>query len=215
MLLLLSDAVYRQAVYIRHHVYTLCQVNAYRSRKRAPAASRAKVLTAVHELLAAGEFHASTVEDVAERAGVSRATVYQQFGSRVGLVDALCETFDANPALLALRAAIDELAPLDALDAFVGNAADFWSSEERVLLQLYGVAAIDPAAEALVARQRSDRRRELERLLRRVRPTDPKRALVLLLVLTSFETYEELRRHAGLPHREVVRTLCELARAAV
>jgi AcrR family transcriptional regulator len=170
----------------------------------------------VHELLDAGRFHTSTVEEVAERAGVSRATVYQQFGSRLGLVDALCETFDASPPLLALRAAIDdEGEPLEALDAFVGYAADFWASEERVLLQLYGVAAIDPAAAALVARQRADRRGELERLLRRLRPKDAKRALVLLLVVTSFETYEELRRHAGLPHREVVRLLREQARAAV
>jgi hypothetical protein len=30
----------------------------------------------------------------------------------------------------------------------------------------------------------------------------------------SFETYEELRRHAGLPHRDVVRTLQELAQGA-
>jgi len=190
-------------------------VSAYRSRTRAPAASRAKVLAAVHELLDGGEFHTSTVEDVAERAGVSRATVYQQFGSRLGLVDALCKTFDASPALLALRAAIDEGEPLEALDAFVGHAADFWASQERVLLQLYGVAAIDPAAEALVARQRADRRGELERLLRRLRPKDAKHALAVLLVVTSFETYEELRRHAALPHREVVRTLRGLARDAV
>jgi AcrR family transcriptional regulator len=169
----------------------------------------------VHDLLDAGAFHTSTVEDIAERAGVSRATVYQQFGSRLGLVDALCETFDASPALLSLRAAIDEGEPLEALDEFVGHAADFWASEERVLRQLYGVAAIDPAADTLVARQRGDRRGEIERLLRRLRPKDAKRTLALLLVVTSFETYEELRRHAALPHREVVRTLRALARAAV
>ena len=112
-------------------------MSAYRSaRRRAPAASRAKILGAVHDLLATGAFHASTVEDVADRAGVSRATVYQQFGSRLGLVDAMCETFDANPALLALRAAIDEGTPHEALDAFVAHAADFWAAEETALTQL-------------------------------------------------------------------------------
>ena len=45
-------------------------------------------MEAVRELLQEGAFHESTVEQVAARAGVSRATVYQQFGSRVGLVDA-------------------------------------------------------------------------------------------------------------------------------
>jgi AcrR family transcriptional regulator len=184
-------------------------------RSSTPAPSRAKVLEAVHELLAARRFHTSTVEDVADRAGVSRATIYQQFGSRLGLVDAMCETFDANPELLALRAAVGDLPPLEALDAFVAHAAAFWSSEEPVLLQLYGVAAVDPAAAALVDRQRSDRRSELERLLARLRPKDAKRVLALLLVVTSFETYEELRRHAGLAHREVVRLLQASARAAV
>src|SRR4051812_14627221 len=184
-----------------------------RSPARAP--SRAKVLAAVHELLAGGTFHTSTVEDVADRAGVSRATIYQQFGSRLGLVDAMCETFDANPELLALRAAVGDLAPPAALDAFVAHAAAFWSSEEMVLSQLYGVAAVDPAAAALVERQRSDRRSELERLLARLRPQDMERALALLLVLTSFESYVELRRHAGLAHGEVVRLLQESANAAV
>jgi AcrR family transcriptional regulator len=180
----------------------------YPTRRRAPAASRAKVLAAVHELLAAGEFHTASVEDIAERAGVARATVYQQFGSRLGLVDAMCDAFDANPALLALRR-------VETLDELVELCVEFWSSEEPVLAQLYGVAAVDPAAAALVERQRADRRGELERLLRIVAPKAARAALPLLLVATSFETYVELRRHAGLSERAVVRTLQQLARGAV
>src|SRR5690348_13449660 len=103
----------------------------------AEAPAGKKIMHAVQELLASGAFHASTVEDVADRAGVSRATVYQQFGSRLGLVDAMCERFDANPELLALRGAVQELEPLAALDAFVAHAAGFWQSEQTVLAQLY------------------------------------------------------------------------------
>lgn len=180
----------------------------YATRRRAPAASRAKVLAAVHALLGEGAFHTATVEDIAERAGVARATVYQQFGSRLGLVDALCEAFDANPALLRIR-------DVETLDEFVELCVAFWSSEEPVLAQLYGVAAVDPAAAALVERQRSDRRGELERVLRIVAPKALRRALPLLLVATSFETYVELRRHAGLSNREIVRRLQELARQAL
>jgi len=180
----------------------------YPTRRRAPAASRAKVLAAVHDLLAAGAFHTATVEDIAERAGVARATVYQQFGSRLGLVDAMCEAFDENPALLSLRG-------VETLDEFVALCVAFWSSEEAVLEQLYGVAAVDPAAAALVERQRADRRGELERLLRIVAPKAARRALPLLLVATSFETYRELRRHAGLSERELTRTLQAVTRDAV
>lgn len=89
----------------------------------------------------------------------------------------------------------------------------FWASEDEVLRNLYGVAAVDPAAADLVERQLADRRGELERLLRRLQPKDGPRTLAHLLVLTSFETFEELHRHAGLSEPEVVRLLQEIARA--
>jgi AcrR family transcriptional regulator len=177
-----------------------------RRKPSAPAASRQKVIDAVHALLAEGVFHDSTVEDVATRAGVSRATVYQQFRSRVGLVDAICERFDATPELLALREA-------ESLTEWVRLATAFWAREEQPLLQLYGVAAVDPAAHALVERQRRDRRSELVRMLKRLGVREEQRILPLLLVLTSFETYLELRRHAGLSLREVTRTVTESAEA--
>src|SRR6185503_8127435 len=129
---------------------------AYRTRGRSKRSeeTREKIKTAVRELLAEGVFHESTVEEVADRAGVARATIYQHFGSRLELVDAICETFDANPALLELR----DLVELDeALAKTIASTIRFWSSEDAVLSQLYGVAAIDPAAEDLVDRQRADR----------------------------------------------------------
>jgi len=170
--------------------------------KRRPGAreeTRGRIMKAVRALLAEGKFHESTVEEVAERAGVSRATLYQHFGSRVGLVDALCETFDATPALVAVR-------KTDELDEFIEKVVDFWAGEEKILVQLYGVAAVDPAASALVGRQLRDRHTELRRLLRALDVSEPS-AFHALSVLTSFETFEELRRNNRLPKREVVATL--------
>jgi len=157
---------------------------------------------AVRELLADGTFHETTVEGVAAKAGVSRATLYQHFGTRLGLVDAMCDTFDANPALIAIR-------ETEELDTFIELVVDFWSAEEKILLQLYGAAAVDPAARALVERQRRDRQKELRRVLRG-RP-----GFAELSVLTSFETYVELRRTVGLPRREVVSTLQRAATRAL
>jgi AcrR family transcriptional regulator len=189
-------------------------MRAYTARRRSqvPRQTRARIVAAVRALLEEGTFHESTVEEVAERAGVARATLYQHFGSRLGLVDAMCETFDENPALKKLRTSLD-------LDEFIANTVDFWATEEKVLAQLYGVAAVDPAAQALVERQRRDRQSELRRLVRglassgRLRPgIGERRAFALLSVATSFETFRELRRHAGLPSRDVTRTLQETAR---
>jgi AcrR family transcriptional regulator len=173
----------------------------------------------VRELLGEGTFHESTVEEVATRAGVARATLYQHFGSRVGLVDAICETFSENPALVALRSTVVLPDADAALTQTIANTVRFWASEEAVLQPLYGVAAVDPSAAALVERQLADRRSELERLVRHLREhgrlpaaLPERRALAILLVLTSFETFEELRRRAGLAEREVVKTLQDAAR---
>ena len=193
-----------------------------RSRPEVSGKSRARIVTAVRDLLADGTFHESTVEEVAAKAGVSRATLYQHFGSRLGLVDAICETFDVNPALVALRKAVDDEDVDEALDRTIAYAVGFWSSEEAILRPLYGAAEVDPSAAALVERQTADRRGELQRLLERLRKAGRLRpeltdrtALGLLLVLTSFETFEELRRRAGLPERDVVKTLQDAARATL
>jgi AcrR family transcriptional regulator len=168
------------------------------SARRNP--SRERVLGAVKELLEAGTFHASTVEEVAARAGVSRATLYQHFGSRLGLVDAMCELMAANPLLTALRETDDP-------GEFLARVTEFWASEERLLAQLYGAAAIDPAARAFVERQRRDRYGELRRLLAG-RDAD---AVAAFAVISSFEAYLELRRGSSRSKREVVRTLQAMA----
>src|SRR3954467_15704397 len=139
---------------------------AYKTRRRPERTERTRerIVGAVHELLAEGKFHESTVEQVAERAGVSRATLYQHFRSRLELVDEMCDSFDANPALLALRESVTNVDPAAALAETIALAVEFWSSEDAVLRQLYGVAAIDEAAADLVERQRADRRGEMSRL---------------------------------------------------
>jgi AcrR family transcriptional regulator len=196
---------------------------AYRPRRRAQSTgTRERIVAAVGELLEEGTFHEATVEEVADRAGVARATLYQHFGSRLGLVDAVCETIAQSPELRAAKSA-GELGDVDvALRGLVGNSVRFWAAHERLLEPLYGVAAVDPAAARLVERQRRDRTGVLVRFARRLHRerrlaggVGEQRALALLLVVTSFETYLELRRHAGLAERQVVRTLHGWARTAL
>jgi AcrR family transcriptional regulator len=173
-----------------------------RKRRQPARQTRERIMDAVRTLLEEGRFHESTVEEVAALAGVSRATLYQHFGSRVGLVDAMCDVFDANPALVAIRSTSD-------LDEFIVLGTEFWEAEEKVLSELYGVAAVDQAAHDLVERQRRDRHAELRRVLG---PKADRRQFAVLSVLTSFETYVELRRVVGLSKRELIRTLQDVAR---
>jgi AcrR family transcriptional regulator len=200
---------------------SMATTRAYRTRRRSnrSAETRERIVAAVRSLLEEGTFHDSTVEEVADRAGIARATLYQHFGSRLELVDAICETFDANPALLEIRKVVDLPDADAALSETIANTVRFWSSEDTVLAQLYGVAAIDPAAQELVDRQRSDRRSEIARLARRLRSsgrlrpgTSEKSALTILMLLTSYDSFRELRE-AGLSEREVTKTLHESARS--
>jgi len=158
----------------------------YARRKREPPESRGRVMEAVRELLREGAFHESTVEEVAARAGVSRATVYQQFGSRLGLVDAICDGLD----LSAVVASPD-------VPTLLKRTTDFWAREETLLTQLYDAAAVDPAAREFVERQTRDRYRHLPQWA-----DGP--GVATLGLLTSFETYLELRRRRGLSQRQVV-----------
>src|SRR5882762_5329358 len=117
--------------------------HAYRTTRKPgrSEATREWIKGAVRELLAEGTFHTSKAEEVADRAGVARATLYQHFRSRLELVDAICETFDANPALLQLRETVALPDADTALTETIALTVRFWSSEDPILGQLYGVAA--------------------------------------------------------------------------
>ena len=199
----------------------MATARAYRSRQRPKRseATRGRIVQTAHDLLAEGVFHDLTMEQVAERAGVSRAGLYQHFDSRLTLVDAICDLFAVNPSLLAVRRAVKVDDFHGAVGLVMENCVGFWSSEEAVLEQLYGVAAIDPSARALVDRQRDDRRQEMETFARRLRRAgklrdgvSERQAVARLMVLTSFETYKELAE-AGLPTRERVKTLTAMGEA--
>jgi AcrR family transcriptional regulator len=175
-------------------------------------------MEATRNLLDEGSFHESTVEQVGERAGVSRATVYQYFPSRLELVDAICDTFAENPDLLAVREAVDLPDVNAALDETIAGTVRFWSSEDAILKQLYGATAIDPASRDLVERQLADRRGEMQRLARRLdesrrlrRGLNRAAALDHLLLLSGYGTYRELRQE-GLSDAKLTSMLQDMAR---
>src|SRR5438874_1205062 len=116
----------------------------YRTRSRSNRAgqTRERIMQAVRELLEEGSFHELPVDAVAERAGISRATLYQHFRSRLDLVDAICDTFAVNPALIELREIVEGPDGAAALDDAIALSMRFWASEDAVLHELYGVVAV-------------------------------------------------------------------------
>jgi AcrR family transcriptional regulator len=77
--------------------------------------ARASVLEAARELFAARGLHEVTMAEVAEAAGVARATVFNQFGSKHALVDAISAEVLAGYVMLLDRALAERNAPTPVL----------------------------------------------------------------------------------------------------
>ena len=131
----------------------------------------------------------------ASRARRSTSTSARGSGSSTGCARRSTRTRRSSP----LRADESDVDAFDRAGRRVLGVARRRSSR-----QLYGVAAVDPAARDLVERQRRDRHGELRRLLGAHAGSG---AFAALAVLTSFETFVELRRHVGLEQPEVTATL--------
>ena len=128
-------------------------------RRAATDATRERVLAGAHELLAAQNFSGFTMDAVARKANVSRLTVYYQFNSKAGLLEALYD-------YLAKRGQMSRLTevfrpgndPARTLHDFMGVFAGFWASDRNVIRRLHALAGIDPeVARGLHAR--NERRR--------------------------------------------------------
>jgi len=156
--------------------------------------TRSRILNAAREQL---EKEASfSIDAVARRADVARMTVYYQFGSRRGLLEALFDDLAAGGGIPQLPSAFQEPDPMLALDRLIEIFAHFWSSARVVHRRLRAIAVLDPELlQALVDRNELRRRGLRVILSRHATPADsqPIDNLVdLLFVLSSFESFDML-----------------------
>jgi AcrR family transcriptional regulator len=182
--------------------------------------SRQRIIDAARSLLAeADRYTAFTIDAVARRADVARATIYYQFDSKTGLLEALCDALAEAGRLSELATTFTNSDPLGALRGFVAAFGRFWATDRLVMRRLRALAALDPEVGGVIYARDERRRSGLEVLVGRLRDqrlttVEAERAVNTLLVLTSFETFDAL---AG-PEQEltdVVRDVLELAEAAL
>jgi AcrR family transcriptional regulator len=189
------------------------------ARRRESPETVDRVLEAADRLIREGTFHAATMDEVAGAAGVSRATVFNRFGSKLGVLEALFTRGMEGPEMAAIQKALALEDPVAALDAAVEAGCAIWEAYGFVHLQLQAVGVLEPDAAALVDQQRAEQRADLERLTRRLAKADrlrpglsQARATATLHTLTSLESFLWLRQGYGLSLRQTRETLAELAR---
>jgi AcrR family transcriptional regulator len=159
---------------------------------------RQQILTAARLLLAgAASYTGFTVDAVAKQADVARATVYYQFGSKAGLLEAVCDSLAEAGQMSELADAFTEPDPTEALRRFTGCFGRFWAADRAAMRRLRALAALDPDVGAVIAARDQRRRDGLTVLAARLsaasRLTDEPRAAVrVLFMLTSFETFDAL-----------------------
>lgn len=191
-------------------------------RQAATEQTRTRIISAARELLMASDGFASfSIDQVARQADVARMTIYHQFGSKRGLLEALCDSLAASGGMDQLATAFRQRDPLEVLNVYLQVFSRFWDADRLVTRRLRALAALDPDFEQVI-RARDERRRQgvrviTERLVKQhvVSPNAPLDEIVdILFTLSSFETFETLAGPArGL--QEVAPLVWRLAQAVL
>jgi AcrR family transcriptional regulator len=166
---------------------------------------RQRVILAARSLLGdVSAYSAFTIDTVAARADVARATIYYQFDSKVGLLEAVCDSLAEDGQMSELSSAFMNPDPVHALEIFVDRFGQFWNSDRAVMRRLRALAALDPDVGAVINARDERRRAGLGVLVARLSENglltmDQDVAVRVLFTLTSFENFDSL---AG-PDREL------------
>jgi AcrR family transcriptional regulator len=177
-------------------VKTKARRKPYRSDLRDAAAdvTRARIVEAARRLLTGGkDLPSFSLDAVARAAGVTRLTIYNQFESKRGLVEAVFDDIAWRGGLFELRAVMADADAMASLRRVVAVFCRFWASHDRALAKLAGMTKLDRDIAASL-KQRTERRRGVLTVLigRLPRVRKPDDLVDVLFALTGFETYEAL-----------------------
>jgi len=188
-------------------------------RQAARDLTRARILNAVRKLLADDDTRELSMEAVARRADVSRLTIYYQFGSRAGLLDALFDHLASRGNMQRMAEVFQAASASEAVDKLVRTFVGFWSADPSVMRRLRAMAVLDHEINDGV-RARDARRahiaREIFKRTNQAKRLDAQHGQFadVLSMLTSFEAYDALAR-SGQTDEQIIATLGSLAQSVV
>jgi AcrR family transcriptional regulator len=180
------------------------------------AQTRQRVLDAACALLEGEDLRELSLDDVAAQAGVGRTTLFQQFGSRAGLLRAVEQEVSARAGVAGLRQELAHPGAEDALRAAFEVGALVWAAQRPAFRQLFGLARVDPEMRQVMAEKDEIRKHLIAELVGALRKQgrlrgSPERARDLLWLLTSFESFDAVYSTRG-SAEATARLLLEVAR---
>ena len=190
-------------------------------RTAAANAKRERVVAAaIQSLRDDGGLNGFSLDSVAKAAGVTRLTVYNQFGSRRGLLEAVFDDIAARGRLETIPDALSLPDPLRGLDAIVDRFCEFWSSDDAIA-RLHDAMATDAEFAVALAARHERRRKLLQALMKRLVPADaPARqrrdAVDFAYAMTSFAMFRILASNrSAAAVAELVKTSCRAMLGAI
>jgi AcrR family transcriptional regulator len=167
-------------------------------RRRQALETRRVIARAARSLFAERGYAATSIEVVAEEAGVSARTVYATFGTKKTILAAICEEWLTEAGVMETVA--EGLGVRDLrrrLTLVAHSSRRQWESERGVKAMLDGAAASDSEVAKMLAGWKNDRAHSFREIVRGLesdlRPgIDGERASAIIRALTSSEVYSEL-----------------------
>jgi AcrR family transcriptional regulator len=188
-------------------------------RQRTVDAGRDRILAAALEVMQEGDLTEFSLDAVANRAGITRMTVYNQFGSKAGLFEELFDLLVTRGAFSEMPAIFTEKDVGAAFDAFVAVFGRFYTENRPVMAKMRAAAGSDPDLDAAMRKRNERRKRGIETLVQRLgkehQPSVPAAELVTALdVLLSFNTFDMIAGPTRTP-KDVVPVMRRLIRGVL
>jgi AcrR family transcriptional regulator len=173
-------------------------------RQQQSDGKRAKILSAARAQLESKGFVDFSLESIARSSGVTRQTIYNLFGSRSGLLEALFDQLAISGGMERMRSVMQQTDPESALADFVDVFCGFWSKDRLLIRRVHGIAAIDPEFGAAVEARNRRRQAAAARIVSLLDGANaartaekPSDRAITLWALTSFEFFDALTEATG------------------
>ena len=172
-------------------------------RRRQAEATRQDLLDAAGRLFTARGYAATTIDEIAAAAGVSRETVFKAVGPKRRVLQLWAEREAAGPAAVPLqeqewmRALAGSTGVRRKVEIAVATAVGVQRRAGRALAVLRAAAHADPALAALWTTTREQRRVDVRAALALIDPDLGEEAVAVVHALTGPDLYDQLVGDSG------------------
>ena len=174
---------------------------------------RERVLEAGLELFAERGYHAASIAEIGERAGIAKSVLYHYFGSKAGLYEAILEA-ETEEAVRRVASALPEDRDAPRLEAGVNALLSFLAERPAAWRLLMRDPPADRELIAVHERLAAERMNALSSLL--AKPAKRLKATTHIeLVATAIQVFVAWwYDHPKVPQEEVTAAIMDVARAA-